>query len=54
MILLLMAAAVVAPQVDTAQADTSATVITLEEALRVALSENGTVRIADKEIEAKG
>lgn len=54
MILLLMAAAVVAPQVDTAHIDTSATVITLEEALRVALSENGTVRIADKEIEAKG
>lgn len=54
MILLLMASAVVAPQVDTAHIDTSATVITLEEALRVALSENGTVRIADKEIEAKG
>ena len=54
MLFLLMAAAVVAPQADTVSADTSATVISLEEALRIALSENGTVRIADKEIEAKG
>ena len=54
MIVLLMAVAVVAPQADTASVDSSATVITLEEALRVALSENGTVRVADKEIEAKG
>ncbi len=47
-----MIAAAALPQA--AQADTSVTVITLEDALRIALSENATVRVADKEIEAKG
>lgn len=34
--------------------DTSATVLTLAQALEIALSENASVRVADKEIEAKG
>ncbi len=46
--------AAVLPQTDTVAADTSATVITLEKALEIALSGNATVRVADKEIEAKG
>ena len=50
-----MVAAAVVPQVDTtAAADTSATVIPLEKALEIALSGNATVRVAEKEIEAKG
>ena len=34
-----------------AEADTSATIITLEDAIRIALSENASVKVADKEIE---
>ena len=33
--------------------ETAPTVITLEDALRIALSENVSVKVADKEIEAK-
>lgn len=40
-------AAVAAPE----QADTSVTVITLDDAVRIALSENVSVKVADKEIE---
>lgn len=47
-----MMAAAVALQA--APADTSVTVITLDEALEIALNRNATVKIADKEIEAKG
>ncbi len=39
---------------EAAQADTSTTVITLEQALQIALSENETVKIADMEIERTG
>ncbi len=41
-----------APQVDTAVAEP--TVITLEQALQIALSENASVKVADKEIERTG
>jgi len=51
---IIMVAAALMPQIDTAAADTSATVITLEKALEIALSENATVKVAEKEIEAKG
>lgn len=34
-----------------AETDTSATIITLEDAIRIALSENASVKVADKEIE---
>lgn len=39
---------------EAAQADTSTAVITLEQALQIALSENETVKIADMEIERTG
>lgn len=51
---IILVAAAVLPQVDTAATDSSATVITLEKALEIALSENATVKVAEKEIEAKG
>ena len=55
--LLLIAASVtmslnaVAQEVDSTQ---TATVITLDDALKIALSENASVRVADKEIERVG
>lgn len=49
-----MIAALAAPQVVSAAPDTSTTTITLSEALEIALSENTTVKLANKEIEAKG
>ncbi|MCQ2180798.1 MAG: TolC family protein [Bacteroidales bacterium] len=47
-LMILAAVAAVAPQTE---ADTSVTVLTLEDAIRIALSENAAVRVADKEIE---
>ena len=47
-------AAAIAPVHAQEAPDTSATVITLAQALEIALSENASVRVADKEIEAKG
>lgn len=44
--------AMVAPQTDTVKE--APTVITLEEALKIALSENASVKVADKEIERTG
>ena len=41
----------VAQEADSTQ---TATVITLEDALKIALSENASVRVADKEIERTG
>ena len=41
----------VAQEADSTQ---TATVITLEDALKIALSENASVRVADKEIERAG
>ena len=62
MIPVLLVLALAAPQTDTlsqapaafSQADTSATVISLDKALEIALSGNAAVKVADKEIEAKG
>ena len=53
------AISVAAPQIqDSLQAefrsDTTATAITLEQALEIALSENVSVKVADKEIERTG
>ena len=53
MIELLTCLVAVVPQVDTAVAETP-TVITLEQALEIALSENASVKVADKEIERTG
>ena len=44
--------ALIAPQTDTVEQDP--TVITLEQALQIALSENASVKVADKEIERTG
>ena len=49
-----MIAALAVPQVVAVTSDTSKTTITLEQALQIALSENATVQVADKEIEVKG
>jgi outer membrane protein TolC len=54
MINILMIAALAVPQVVAVTSDTSKTTITLEQALQIALSENATVQVADKEIEVKG
>ncbi|MBO4465900.1 MAG: TolC family protein [Bacteroidales bacterium] len=51
MIILASILALAAPQVDTAQAEQKPTEITLEQALQIALSENISVQVADKEIE---
>ena len=48
--ILLSVAVAAAPQTQE-PADTSATVLTLEDAIRIALSENVSVKVADKEIE---
>ena len=52
MISLLLSLALIAPQTDTAVQ--APTVITLEQALQIALSENASVKVADKEIERTG
>lgn len=57
MVNLLTVAAVIAaalPQTQEAAADSAATVISLEQALQIALSENVSVKVADKEIERVG
>ena len=51
MIVLISMMALAAPQVDTVQAEQKPTEITLEQALQIALSENISVKVADKEIE---
>ena len=52
MIELLSCLVALAPQVDTVEA--APTIITLEQALQIALSENASVKVADKEIERTG
>ena len=52
MISLLLSLALIAPQTDTVTQ--APTVITLEQALQIALSENASVKVADKEIERTG
>lgn len=51
--LIITAVAAIAPAQDTLQAD-APTVLTLEQALQIALSENVSVKVADKEIERTG
>ena len=52
MIELLSCLVALAPQVDTVEA--APTILTLEQALQIALSENASVKVADKEIERTG
>ena len=54
MIGILFCAALLASPADTAAVETAPTVITLEQALQIALSESPTVKIADKEVERTG
>lgn len=54
MIGLILTAALVAPDVQAAESVDSAVVITLEDALRIALSENTSIKVADREVERVG
>ena len=50
---LMLSAAILAAPLDSASKDTP-TVLTLDQALQIALSENSSVKLADKEIERVG